>query len=188
MKFLKYFLLLLIICDANAQESALWKQFLKQTDKASFMRLMQNLHSCKPTQPCSKEVTPTSGDVNSLIRLVDQGNEFGISISFMSLKFLDGGNLEDVIKALGVVSNKYPNEFLKDVKKYRLSNFELKSIVTSLPENSVDDLNLQKELLVKRISSLKSVRDTNLLEIRNNALKYIEKEIKTIEANIPSIK
>jgi hypothetical protein len=105
-----------------------------------------------------------------LIGLVGKGNEQAIDAAFHSYRLLDGGNLEDVARALGGVADRMPRTFLRGVKKHGLSARQMEGIVNMMPAHVIDDDEARARAIRARVQSLSSIKDGELTSERGKAL------------------
>ncbi len=118
------------------------------------------------------------GDVRfkHLINGIRSGNEHFVSLAFIIRLYADGGILEDINEAIGLIFAKHPELVLSMFMKYKLNEESMEEILLNLPENLVDDLTGQIKELDKRIKALKRVRKEELAAIKRKCMQILEAE------------
>jgi len=173
-------LLLLQPITVAAGESE-WILFLKNPTTDSYNPLIARIEKCKK-EDCKCDVKPDSAAVIKLIELIKIQNAFAVDIAFSSLKILDGGDLEDVIRSLGLLTESSPKLLLDYSIKHNIPDYKLEDLLTMLPLETVDDNRAKIETVQKRIKSLSKVNSPPLVEIRGKAIiilgKYLD-ELRT---------
>jgi hypothetical protein len=79
-----------------------WAAFLDHPTTENYRRIAKILDSCG-SDSCKSEVAPSSASVVKLVGLVQKGERQAIDLAFLCRRFLDGGDLEDVTRSLGMV-------------------------------------------------------------------------------------
>ena len=134
-----------------------------------------------------------NANLNKVLHTLKKGNEWSAQYIIKHIKYLDGGNLEDSIIALGEFSTIYSDgmeKLMLSVKDSLLPKNLFKDALTMLPLSLSDDP-------CKQLSALKFREDRVLRVIKNNladekifALKAIDDfmlEIKTNTPNLPCV-
>lgn len=146
-----------------------WVEFLMTPTTATHEKLINRLTQCQ-IHECQTLTRPSSADVAELIRLVDARNPMAIDVGFSVLLSLNGGDLEDVLRSLGRIVEVDPIRFLTLAEKKKLSAFLLRKVLLMLPLDTVDDMEARASILHRRMVSLESVHQAELLPIRDKAL------------------
>jgi len=95
---------------------------------------------------------------------------------------LDGGNLEDLSRSLGTLADTDPKVFLHQTAKSRLTQRQLRIVLGMMPENTFDDVGKRRAAVQRRIESLLTVKDSNLGEARDEAVAYLRRVMKGLDA------
>lgn len=86
----------------------------------------------------------------------------------------DGGDLEDLYRASGLYLEMNPERFLEVLKNFKITKREMESFLLMLPLNTVDNIDLKKTEINKRINLLLLIRDS---ELKNQALEILKNEM-----------
>lgn len=166
-------LLPLIPLLARGEMQDEWVQFLTHPRGDRYQVLSQRLRDCNDTG-CAHQVKPNSQDVVRLLRLVQRGDPNAVELAFLSLRFLDGGDLEDVFRSLGSLTETHPRLFLKEVSQHRVTQAKYESLLTMLPLSTVDNEAKKRRLIERRIRSLAAVKDKPLAVARDEAIAILD--------------
>ena len=122
-------------------------------------------------------------NLNRLNNLVAMGHRWAAQYSAGHLKELDGGNLEDALRALGKFSDHDMEDLLMFASKGLLSKHELADAVTMLPLILSDDPRAQLSSLEARRQKILRVTRTDLQEQRAQALNALGESLSEIRSN-----
>jgi hypothetical protein len=155
-----------------------WEDFLKNPNGTTYGTLVHSLKSCDKTAKCI-EATPNAGALYDLLALVKSGNPHAVDVAILSLDLdlLDGGHLEDAIRALGQLAETYPKLLLSCLQKHKFTGYPFESIFVMLPLETVDDVGAKIRTVQKRIDSLSRVSDPLLKKERDNAILVLKQEL-----------
>src|ERR1035437_1320430 len=109
----------------------------------------------------------TSSDVASLTATLEGGRECQADLAVSLLPTLSGGDLEDVMRALGMMASHFPESFLRVVDRGRLDQPRIRRIVRMLPLSVVDNDAARLNLVEERASALSGVEDPSLIQVRD---------------------
>jgi hypothetical protein len=170
--------LLLLGPNVVVADDTEWSKFLNNPSKATYEMLLQNLRACNNAARC-KELEPSSEAVTRLERLVKARNPYAVDIAVLSrrLRLLDGGNLEDIIRALGQLAESDPKLLLTCLKKYQISGRPFERTFIMLPLETVDHIDARIDTLQRRIDSLSVVDDPSLIQERDQAILVIKRAL-----------
>lgn len=177
MKSILLFLPLLFFSSLTYSTDKAWVEFLSKPNQASHDLLANKLKKCRDSI-CTKNLLPRSSDVESLLELVRQGDLQGIDIAFLSIRYLDGGDLEDMYRGLGMLSETNPKYFLMEIKNRHVTAHQTRRLLRMLPLDTVDDIRSKRRIVNRRIKHLSMVDDPALKDIRNESI-YILKQYLT---------
>lgn len=150
-----------------------WEGFLANPNADRYHALAEKLRGCKDSE-CRNEVRPSSRAVARLLLLVKRGDPNAVDLAFLSIRFLDGGNLEDTLRTLGSLTETSPNLFLQEVKKHGLPSYQVRRLLRMLPLDTVDNVAKKRRLVRRRVASLAAVDDKNLVDVRDAAIAVLE--------------
>lgn len=163
----------LLACTALAAPSLrAWDNFLANPSKQNFLVLNTQLQRCRE-RVCDLDITPDSKSVNRLRILIDKGNIKAIRIGFSIVPLLDGGDLEDVERDLGMIADYNPQLFLEMVNKNHYPDDLINDAVNMLPEYVIDTEKARIKALQFRIHSLAKVKNPKLINVRNKAISFL---------------
>ncbi|MBI3778934.1 MAG: hypothetical protein HY274_08495 [Gammaproteobacteria bacterium] len=180
-RFATALVLLLSPLVVTANESD-WAKFLNSPTETTHKTLLQDLKKCKNVTRCKE--APSSEAVVKLVKLVETKNSYAVDVAFLSrhLHLLDGGNLEDVNRALGRLAESDPTLLLSHLKKYRVSGRSFDSTLVMLPLETVDDVGAKRRTMQKRIDSLSTVSDQSLARERDNAILVLKRKLAKLQS------
>jgi hypothetical protein len=118
-----------------------------------------------------------------LNNLAATGNRWAAQYSAGHLKHLDGGNLEDALRALGQFSDHDMEDLLTFANKGLLSKHELADALTMLPLTLTDNRRAQLNSLEARRHRVLGVTQTDLQEQRAQALTAISESLSEIRSS-----
>lgn len=127
-------------------------------------------HPVESKEGAALAVEQCSG-VDALIDALDEQGERGAEAAFRSLSCLDGGELEDMYRALGIHFVKRPRDVLAAMKNTSTPASNAAALLVMLPLSYVDDPCAgKKELQHRRQIVLESVHDKATKEVFLTAL------------------
>jgi len=149
--------------------------FLKHPNKRTYIGLV-NVAGGHVREDCkSALLKPNVND--SLLRIVETGNPWAIKVLVDGLHSLDGGDLEDAHRALGVSAEKNPKTILRLYAEKRISSVGLSSSMQMLPESLVDNTQGRIARLVQRSKIISAIKEPDLREARDIALEALKDRI-----------
>jgi hypothetical protein len=173
------FLLAFWVClFENAFCASPWHEFLMSPDKHGFASLGKSIGErashCNWGNASNKSVAPLPEEQTRLFSLMEKGNEWAFRAALMACKCWDGGDLEDFYRSGGIFFEIQPRTFLRAVKEQALPDQELGDLLTMLPLNTVDNVELQISTVRKRIKIMKSINDDTLQETKKRGLSFLK--------------
>jgi hypothetical protein len=158
--------------SADTPPSLAWTGYLSSPDPHTYRVLATRLQQCQ-SDACKQTNAPTSAQVRSLEILISKNGEQAADIGFLTLPLVDGGNLEDLMRALAVIADKKPDLLLGMFAKHRFSEERISALVRMLPLESVDDVAKRQLLVEHRIATLSSVERPNLASVRDASVRSL---------------
>lgn len=149
-----------------------WAAFLAQPSDAGHRAVTAMVKNCR-VAACERDVAPDSSAVAKLVEWIGKGQKQAIDLAFLCRRLLDGGDLEDVSRGLGMVADSHPRLFLEGIKRHRLAPQEWRGILLMMPASTIDDEVGRRHALKERIRSLSTVSDPDLRDARNEALSVL---------------
>lgn len=160
------------ICFANTN----WDEFLARPTDENLTKLLRDAGLCKPS-----EVLMSPAAYRKLNKLTEEANENALIAGIRFSRCLGVADSEDFDRSAGLFFERNPKKFLNTAHKEGVTRTELKSMFRMLPENTVDDLDLQKKYLLKRLNILKGIQDSKFESMKKIGIETLEEEIKEIE-------
>jgi hypothetical protein len=118
------------------------------------------------------------GSIPALIRLVENGNVNVANLLAPHVRRLDGGELEDALRAYGILAGENPEALFAIQQSGGLTDQQVKDAVTMLPLQMSDDYPAQLQELEKRKDALQRVSDPG----KDAFMAEIEEFTKVVEA------
>jgi hypothetical protein len=173
--------ILLFVGMSQACSANVWKDFLaKPDDRSRFLALESE--ASLPDGPCVEFKKQLSSEERQpLFVLVASGNENAFHASMLIMECLDGGDLGDMHRSVGLFMEKSPKTFLSAVAKGRYSDAQLEDMVIKLPLELTDNVDGKIASIQKRINILLAVDEFAIVNIRDKSiliLQEYEKELK----------
>jgi len=119
-------------------------------------------------------VSATDSDVSEgIVEMIAAGDAIALRPGLLVFRCWDAGLLSDFFKAAGQFFERQPNAFLALLDGYLISRTDLSSLVTTLPERDVDDLEAQIATMRTRHTALGSNPQLSWLasELESEALR-----------------
>lgn len=163
----------------NANGSSHWDAFLKRPDEDAFVMLEKSIAAraqrCDWGKPINLDVAPAEMRTR-LFELIAKGNESAFRAGLLVSRCLDGGDLEDFYRSAGTFFEVQPHAFLQRAKEKIFSDSQLRHMLTTLPLDTVDNIDRKISVVQNRIAILKAIGDSSFEEIRKRSLSVLEKE------------
>ena len=137
---------------------------------------------------CSAGRILAGKELEEVTQGVEDGSRPSIVTAFCSRHLLDGGDLEDLDRALGVLAEKSPRQFLEWAVLYCLSDGQVSGIVTALPLSAADDVRRQLDITRNRASRLSAVRTPALAHARGAALRGLDDQRRLLERVLKEVR
>jgi hypothetical protein len=125
------------------------------------------------------------------IRLIETSNALAVDLAIKIVPKTDGGNLEDLCRAVGMNIRSHPELILRVLQKNQASEYRQSCILTMLPENTVDKLDAKLIELEARAAAISTVKNPELLNYKEMALMILHGEIyslRGVRGDIPFLK
>jgi hypothetical protein len=183
---LSLFLLpLLIAISAFATQSPAqvqWEAFLTKPSTSTFNPLSAAIRICIVNRCHDSDVAGRDNNfanLLSLLGLAEGGNHYGMELAFQIRPLYDNAAApsEDIDRSLGLSSTQDPTFFLELMHQYDVPTEILHWFVVQTSISSMNRLSLKREEWRSRIQSLSKVKDKRLLQLRDQAISFIQHEI-----------
>lgn len=141
------FMTIILVVNSSLAEVALKQNCVNCEEKENYEKLLSEL---------------TKGDTQALKYFIKcQAN-------------YDGGNLGDLYRASGIFLITHTNLYLFLLEKESLSDNQLENFLLMLPLETVDNIDLKKGEIKKRLESIRVANDS---EIKKRTIKILEKKL-----------
>lgn len=170
-RFVKSTLLAAVISLGPITSSACeaeWRAFVNEPSQSTYQALARSIPKCNE-QGGLGNAEQRNRVVLRLEHLIEARNTYAIDVGFQSLKLLDGGNLEDITRALGLITESHPVLFLRSVKKYRLTDIQFQRLLLAFPESTIDHQDLRVLRARERLKRITIVKDAELADLKKRA-------------------
>ena len=177
---IKYLILSFVVfggCSVNAYSGMYWDEFLKQPDKESLVRLENEISTsakhCSWGDPKNSDVVSVEVG-QQLFRLIAKGNEFAFRVGLLVEHCLDGGELEDFYRSAGLFFEVRPSVFLQIVEEKKVPYTAIKSMLTMLPLDTVDNIDRAISVVERRMAMLEAIGDSRFDNLKKLGLSFLE--------------
>ncbi len=177
---IRCFILLLAIfggCSVNAYSGMHWDEFLKQPDKDSLAELEDEISAsavrCSWGNPNNRDVVSVEAG-QQLFRLMTKGDEFAFRAGLLLVHCLDGGELEDFHRSAGLFFEAKPSVFLQIVEEKKVPDAAIKSMLTMLPLDTVDNIDRAISVVERRMAMLEAISDGRFDNLKKVGLSFLE--------------
>ncbi len=177
--FLKALAVLSMWSPAGLQAQG-WSRFLAAPDSVHALAVVR---SAQASRTCG-EAAPLPISDEDLYRVLDlmvRGNVWAFRVALTVSDCLDGGALEDYLKAGGQLFDSQPIAFLVAAQQAGLSPSDFKEMVLMTPESLVDNFAGQARLLRRRAEILTAMGRYSA----GGLISKLNEEVRTIEAVRP---
>ena len=175
------FLLCLLLSAGVSNADAPWRQFLDAPTEKNYFPAAKYIKSDSTCEGEWHTNYKYAWSLMSLFSLISSGNENAFKLGLVTHSCLDGGNLGDYYRSVGLFFEKKPNQFFTIVQEEKLTIDQIMSMVTSSPLELVDKIDKQMESAQNRIHLVEtlSVRIDNEIKIKiistlNDKLNFLE--------------
>lgn len=166
-------------CSVNAYSGTHWDEFLKQPDKGSLVELEGEISAsaerCSWGDPKNRDVVSIEAE-QQLFRLIAKGNEFAFQAGLLVLRCLDGGELEDFYRSVGLFFEAKPSVFLKIAEEKKVPDMAIKSMLTMLPLDTVDNIDRAIGVVERRMAMLETISERRFDKIKKAGLSFLRNQ------------
>jgi hypothetical protein len=167
------FVILSMICvgcvSAQPAVVEVWRQFLGapvERNYASLVaRISGSVSDCDWGSPVNEKVIPSTIR-HELFDKVASGDDESFRVGVMVARCLDGGDLGDFFRSAGVYFEQRPLEFLETVRDAAVTEDTFESLLATLPESLVDDLDGQIRATANRVRILEQLVTVEYEDLR----------------------
>jgi len=137
----------------------------------TYLGLRSAFHGDKDS--CREVGANTSEASAVIVEMIEGGDAVALRAGLLVFRCWDGGLLGDFFRATGQYFDREPRGFVGLLDGYLMSRTDVQSLVATLPEGAVDDLDEQIRILRSRRASLASYSSFSWLatELENEALR-----------------
>lgn len=168
----------------GARHETLWTTFLSNPDEMQFTALEQAIGTdaakCRWGDPHNRDVVPTEAQQRQLFDLIRAGNVSAFRAGLLMERCWDGGDLEDFYRSTGIFFQVQPRAFLQIVKEKSIPDSTFESLLTSLPLDTVDDIDRMVTVVDARIDLLAMVNEHSLESVKTKGLCFLKEQKKDL--------
>jgi hypothetical protein len=180
--FLLLFLLAISALATQSPAQVLWEAFLTKPSAGTFNPLSAAIRICIANRCHDADVAGRDNNfanLLSLLGLAEGGNHYGMELAFQIRPLYDNvaAPSEDIDRSLGLSSTQDPTFFLELMHQYDVPTEIFHWFVVQTSIGSIDRLSVKREEWRSRIQSLSKVKDKRLLQLRDQAISFIQHEI-----------
>lgn len=163
-------------CSVNACSGMHWDDFLKKPSKDSFVGVEDGISAraerCSWGDPKNRDVVSVEAG-QQLFRLIANGDEFAFRAGLLVVRCLDGGELEDFHRSAGLFFEAKPSVFLKITEEKKVPDTAIKSMLTMLPLDAVDNIDRAISVVERRMAMLEAISDSRFDNIKKTGLLFL---------------
>jgi len=163
-------------CSVNAYSGMHWDEFLKQPSKDSLVELEDEIFAsaerCSWGDPKNRDVVSVEAG-QQLFRLIAKGDEIAFRAGLLVVRCLDGGELEDFHRSAGLFFEAKPSVFLKIAKEKKVPDTTIKSMLTMLPLDTVDNIDRAISVVERRMAMLEAISDSRFDNLKKAGLSFL---------------
>jgi hypothetical protein len=166
--------------ESSVQEQ--WKSFLMKPSASTYEPLSETIRMCVFTK-CRDAAVAGSKDnfanFYKLLELSEHGNHYAMEIALQirPLYAYSAAPGEDLNRSLGLSATVEPTFFLELMQKYNVPTGLLELLVVQTSIESIDSLRVHRAEWKRRIQSFSKVNEPRLLQLRDQAISLIQREI-----------
>ncbi len=178
MKNLIFVALFVTSCASSNGEVVPWERFLNDPTEKNF-RFAENIISSESR--CNRKwysKSEYSEYLSSLFNMISQGNEYSFKIGLLILDCLDGGNLGDAYRSIGLFFDNNSSYFSKIINNKTISDEKLKNMLIMLPLDTTDNIPKKIGILKYRIRALSNFKHSMDETLYSKVLSILTKELK----------
>ena len=166
--------------ESSVQEQ--WKTFLNKPSASTYEPLLETIRMCVSTECHDAAVAGSENDdanLYKLLELAERGNHYAMEIALQIRPFYKNAAApgEDLDQSLGLSASVEPTFFLELMQKYKIPTGLLERLVLQTSTESIDSLRLHRKEWKRRIQALSKVNEPRLLQLRDQAISFIQREI-----------
>jgi hypothetical protein len=180
--FLFPLLLPISVVATESPAQALWEAFLTKPSASTYQPLSTAIRICIVKRCHDSDVAGRDNNfanLLSLLGLAEGGNHYGMELAFQIRPLYDNAAApsENIDRSLGLSCTQDPTFFLELMRQYDVPTEILHWFVVQTSIGSIDRLGAKREEWRSRIQSLSRVKDKRLLQLRDQAISFIQHEI-----------
>ena len=122
------------------------------------------------------------------LRLVKTSNALAVDLAVKLAPKTDGGNLEDLCRAVGMNIRFHPELILRVLQRNRASEYRQSCMLLMLPESTVDKTDAMIGELEARAAAISTVKNPDMSDYKEMVLKILYDEIYSLRGEKPFLK
>ena len=154
----------LALSCTNVNGEVPWGKILTESSEENFIAVKEQLSKIDKCDGDWYSNAKYSSQLFSLFNMVSEGNDYAFEISLLIIDCLDGGNLGNMYRSIGLFFDRKPSEFFSVLDNSEASNNNLKNMLVTLPLYTVDDIPQKIGLLEKRLKAASRIESCAIRE------------------------
>ncbi len=190
-KLIKYFLqilLLSLLMRVSLAEENLFVSFANSPTPARYDAIITDLKVQTAEYTEWSSFQRNYKEWAKFLRLVETSDALAIDLAIKLAPKTDGGNLEDVCRAVGKNIRPYPELILRALQKNQASEYRQSCMLTLLPESTVDKTDAMISELEARVAAISIVKNPELADYREKALMILYDQIYFLRGEKPFLR
>jgi len=154
--------------------------FVDNPTSATYDAIVTNL---KARTAAHKEWSSFQRDYKALakfLHLVETSNAVAVDLAIKLAPDTDGGNLEDLCRAVGKNIRPHPELVLRVLRQNQLGENGQRCMLDVLPSNTVDNIDAQIGELAARVAAISVVNNPELSEYKRKALTILDDDLHSL--------
>src|SRR4030066_2111817 len=169
-KFFLQFLLLSLLMQVSLAEENLFVSFVNNPTPAQYDAIVADLKVQTAEYQEWISFQRKHKEWARYLHLVEAANPLAVDLANKLAPKTDGGNLEDLCRAVGMNIGSHPELILRVLQKNQANEYQQSGMLTMLPMNTVDKLDAKPAELDTRVAAISTVKNPELSDCKEMAL------------------
>ncbi len=159
-----------------------WRAFLDSPTQGHFDTVYAEVKACTDHDACIHPSRPTVQDADRLTVLMGQNNTLAVRLAIASYALLSENSTayDDVLPGYGPFIRAYPRRFLKFTRDEGMPDDAVAAAAAATLDQMNDDYTKQLKELTARRAALRTVKDKDLIALRDLCLARVEHMISAL--------
>ncbi|MGZ3297480.1 MAG: hypothetical protein ACXU8O_00575 [Asticcacaulis sp.] len=167
-----------------------WRAFLANPSRQTFDTVYAEVKACTDHDACIHPSRPTLQDADATAAMNLAGNALSVRLSLAAQALLadNSAAYDDMVPSFGYYMRIEPRRFLRMAKDEGVSDDAVASFAEATPDKIDDDFTKQAHFLRLRRAALMTVKDKDLIAVRDLCIAHIDRAIAAITPDKPAAK